>query len=157
MKINEKERLFCLYFARGDGVKQAARKAGCTENPEQAGLRLLESRRIQRRVKRLAAAYSRPAATALGRLAFGSHSDGIRLALGRAAGTDLDELDLFCVSELKWSKDGALDVKFYDRLRALELLAETANTEEGGTLENLYRALETTAAKTAESQTTEDI
>ena len=156
MKINEQERLFCLYFARGDGPKPAALKAGYTETPEISGLRLLESRRIQRRIKRLASVYARPASTALSRLAFGSHSDGIRLALGQATGTDINELDLFCVSELKWSKDGALDIKFYDRLRALELLAETGTAENDDTLESLYRALETTTTQTSEPQNMED-
>ena len=61
----------------------------------------------------------------------------------------IDALDLFPVSEIKQNKDGYLEIKFFDRLKAFELLisqAESSDTPK--TVSSFYGALES-AAKSA--------
>jgi hypothetical protein len=67
-----------------------------------------------------------------------------RLAFGNAG----DALDLFCVSELKSTEKG-IEIKFFDRLKALEaLLALEADNESPGAA-LLYKALAASAANPA--------
>lgn len=57
----------------------------------------------------------------LAQLAFGRSADGVRLALqGREA--DLDEMDLSAVAEIRVTDKGGVELKFLDRVRALEAL-----------------------------------
>ena len=62
----------------------------------------------------------------LRRLAFGGVSDGVKLLLHSDEMSDrqLKRLDLFNVSDLKRSSGGVTEIKFYDRLKALEQLAD---------------------------------
>ena len=55
------------------------------------------------------------------RLAFGSTSDAFRLLMSEGE-LDVQTLDLYNVSEIKKPKDGAMEIKFFDRLKALEKL-----------------------------------
>ena len=50
-------------------------------------------------------------------------------------------MDLFHISEIKRQKDGAIEIKFFDRLKALEKLekADLLNNEEANPF---YKALE---------------
>ena len=69
-----------------------------------------------------------------------------RLAFGNAG----NALDLFCVSELK-STDKGIEVKFFDRLKALEaLLAIETDDDQPGAL-SLYKALAASADKSPEA------
>ena len=67
------------------------------------------------------------------RLAFGSIGDAVRLLYaepGELCPKELEKLDLFPVSEMKRGKDGQLELKFYDRLKALQCLSQEEGTEE---------------------------
>ena len=66
------------------------------------------------------------------RLAFGSVADAMKLMLCEDAMTseDIEKLDLFNVSEIKRPKGGGLEIKFFDRLKALEKLAALGGGEE---------------------------
>ena len=77
------------------------------------------------------------------RLAFGSVADAIRLIDGER--DNLDSMDLFMVSDIKLVKGGGMEVKFYDRQKALESLASLEQmTSADGSLP-IYRALENSA------------
>ena len=66
------------------------------------------------------------------RLAFGNISDAVSLLyMENPSRTDLSTMDLFLVSEIKRPKDGSMEIKFFDRLKALEKL-ESKNEEENG-------------------------
>ena len=53
----------------------------------------------------------------------------------------IDELDLFNISEIKRKKGGDVEIKFFDRLKALEHLSEMSEgTETGDT--SLYSAIQ---------------
>lgn len=61
------------------------------------------------------------AAAGYQRLAFGSICDAISLLYkSDPSKEDLEGMDLFLVSEIKRPKDGSMEIKFFDRLKALE-------------------------------------
>ena len=74
------------------------------------------------------------------RLAFGSTSDAFKMltAVDMSA-IDPEQLDLFNVSEIKKPKDGALEIKFFDRLKALEYLSYIPDDEKSSG--SFYEAL----------------
>lgn len=75
------------------------------------------------------------------RLAFGEIKDAVRLLFCESATPQmLRNLDLFCVSEIRSVKGGGMEIKFYDRIRALECMRELADAE--GDRGGFYRALE---------------
>jgi hypothetical protein len=82
------------------------------------------------------------ATTGYERLAFGSISDSVKLLFPEnLSHEDLEKMDLFNISEIKKSKDGAMEIKFFDRLRALEKL-EHIDMEQKGDKDPFYYALE---------------
>lgn len=76
---------------------------------------------------------------ALGRILFSNKSKAVKLSLDSSDEINTELLsddDLFTVSEIKRNKDGGIDMKFFDRLKAAELMlkaaeAENENTENG--------------------------
>lgn len=59
------------------------------------------------------------------RLAFGSTADAFRLLMGDEPPNIMAEnMDLFNVAEVKKPKDGAMEIKFFDRIKALEHLEQ---------------------------------
>ncbi len=131
MKQSQEEKrksLFCFYTARGYSPEDAAKAAGYppTECGEQAAL-LLGQAQIRRRCKKLSRELNWCSPEALARAGLE------RLALAGADGTaellrDDGELnsgvDFFNVSEIRRPKGGGLEIRFFDRLKALSLLAE---------------------------------
>lgn len=80
------------------------------------------------------------------RLAFGCVSDAIRLIFSENAENEqFDELDLFNISEIKRKKGGDIEVKFFDRLKALEKLSQLCNEADGLTGASLYSAIASSA------------
>lgn len=86
--------------------------------------------------------------TGLERLAFGSANDAVKLAFcDSEEKIDIDALDLFNVSEIKRQKGGTVEVKLFDRHRALELLSEIeAQKDADFSAENFFEALSESAA-----------
>ncbi|MBR4727145.1 MAG: terminase small subunit [Clostridia bacterium] len=135
-QLTEKEALFCAYYAQSGDARAAAAAAGY-RNPRRSGAKLL--RRPQ-----ITAALAEPAAEALPAaierglraLAFGSAADAVRLLLRgeELTADEVEKLDLFIVSDLKRPKGGGMEIKFFDRLKALEALSRCAGAQaqEGG-------------------------
>ena len=73
------------------------------------------------------------------KLAYGKVNDAVQLMFRDGlTPQELKKLDLYSVAEMKQTKDG-LEIKFYDRMKALEALHEL---EQGGSEQApLYRAL----------------
>lgn len=64
------------------------------------------------------------------RLAFGNTADAFKLLMGDSPPQGLtEEMDLFNVSEIKKPKDGAMEIKFFDRIKALEHLGDIPDNE----------------------------
>lgn len=76
-------------------------------------------------------------------LAFGDIKDAVTLlfADGSEILEKLPELDLFNISEIKRPKGGGTEIKFFDRIKALEKLRDTENSTPTQPL-SFYRALE---------------
>lgn len=56
----------------------------------------------------------------------------------------IEKMDLFNVSEIKRQKGGAIEVKFFDRLKALEKLSEISTKDEKAAV-SIYSAIEKSA------------
>ena len=84
---------------------------------------------------------------ALGRIALSNPNDAVTLAM---EGKDcyVKDLDLWGVSELKVAGNGGMEIKFFDRIKALEKLWEFSQTESSEPL-SFYRALEESAGNAA--------
>lgn len=145
--LSERETLFCAYTAQGLSAREAAARAGYRLRPEAAGLRLLRRGEVRRTVARMEEERRKSAPQAvqgLRRLAFGGAADAVRLLYWNDPDpAALDALDLFCVSEIKRKGDDTVEIKLFDRIRALEKLAELderTRGEDAGA--PFYRALE---------------
>ena len=75
----------------------------------------------------------------LAELAFGKANDCVRLALEHDP--KLGKLDLSLLSEVKRNDKGTVEIKLIDRLRALEQLAQLAQSN-GEDLEEFLKALQ---------------
>lgn len=85
------------------------------------------------------------------KLAFGSVNDAVRLLFGgEPAPEELMKMDFDNIAEIRRLKDGGLEIKFYDRLRALECLR--ALSETGAEDSPLYRALQKCAGEPGEER-----
>lgn len=80
------------------------------------------------------------------RLAFGCVSDAVKLLFSdEISESRIEELDLFNISEIKRKKGGDIEVKFFDRLKALQCLENvSASAKRSDT--SLYAAIEKGAA-----------
>lgn len=87
------------------------------------------------------------------KLAFGRINDAVRLLAGwqELDADAISRLDLFQVSEIRQSKDGGLDIKFYDRLKAFELLLSAAPRFEPPAASSFFGALESAAKSACDS------
>ena len=144
--MTEREKYFCYHYINTGNTKQAAVLAGYRIEPEKKGIQLLSSEKIQKEIERLYNDKKRnliyKACVGYERLAFGNISDAIRLIYSdNFDSKDLEEMDLFNVAEIKRPKDGAMEIKFFDRLRALEKL-EQSDVNHQGDVNPFYYALE---------------
>ncbi len=80
----------------------------------------------------------------LRRLAFGDITDAVKLLYESEENIicELGSLDLFNVSEIKKPKGGGTEIKFFDRLKAIDRLAELANEQDGERKSSIFDALE---------------
>lgn len=149
-QLTAREKLFCILFASSRDERGSAARAGYKVSPQKAAARLLGREDIRCEIEALGASRrlgSNEVCEGLRRLAFGSCADAVRLMLCEAAPSaeKIEQLDLFNVAEIKKPKGGGLEIKFFDRLKALEKLAAiggAAQPEAGG----LMRALSEGAA-----------
>lgn len=124
--LTKKEIDFCRAFAATNNPREAAAAAGY-KFPQKAGLSLLEDGKIKSEIDRrtLKSIDSEEIITGLKRITFGSVSDAVRLVLGESeALCNPDSLDLFLVSEIKKSANGSIEIKFFDRVKAMDKLLE---------------------------------
>ncbi len=74
------------------------------------------------------------------KLAYGGVNDAVRLLFEEEPDPEeLRKMDLFSVAEIRRVKGGGTEIKFYDRMKALECLR--AMEERGSEQSPLYRAL----------------
>ena len=147
-QLNSKEKLFCTYYSLGRSAKEAAAKSGYVF-PEKSGLKLLKKQEVQNEIKRniqQRSSVQQNISEGYYRLAFGCISDAIRLLFSDDIDVEaIEQMDLFSISEIKKKKGGDIEIKFFDRLKALEKLQSLNNeaADEGGS--SFYSAIEKSA------------
>lgn len=148
--LSQKQASFCRHYVRTRNGREAAAAAGFLLFPEKTAQKLLSDSKIRAQIAALEANCDATRAELIAgyrRLAFGSVADAVKLILqsdGDAA-LDPDTLDLFSVAEIKRPKAGGMEIKFFDRQKALDRLAELQSGNADGALP-FYRALEQSAA-----------
>lgn len=137
-------------FAESRDARGSAARAGCGVSPSKAAVKLLARPDIRQEIEAIEARRGITVGEireGLRRLAFGSAADAVRLMLcpEELSEEQIERLDLFNVSEIKRPKGGGLEIKFFDRLKALDRLSEAGGTGETAASE-LLRALDEGAA-----------
>lgn len=125
-------RLFCCNYARLGNIYEAALKSGFP--PETAlsdGIDIVNQTKYRRLIADLMQKSVPPenaVAIGLERLAFGRANDAALLVFSDDSPSPekLDSLDLFNVSEIKKVKGGGVEIKFFDRQKAMERIYEHA-------------------------------
>ncbi len=154
-KLTKKEDDFCRWYTQLRNPREAALKAGYTLMPEHAALHLLSKERIRERIscleKELLTSDTLISA-GLRRLAFGSTADAVKLILsaGSDKSPDIESLDLFNVSEIKYTCGKGMEIKFFDRLKALEKLNEITDSTTQNSALSFYEAIERSAKNNTE-------
>lgn len=138
---------FCCWYAALGNVAEAAAKAGfSSETALSEGIKCLSDESCRKKINELRELLSDSGSVIAGlrRLAFGNCTDAVYLVFADELPPPsvISGLDLFNVSEIKRVKGGGVEVKLFDRMKALEKLFElqTAFTERGKA-ESLIRAL----------------
>ena len=124
---------FCCWYALLGSVEEAAAKAGFPEGSALSdGLGCLKNPGCRKKIAELRELLSDGGGviTGLKRLAFGNCRDAAVLAFAEEMPPPevIGSLDLFNVSEIKRVKGGGVEIKLFDRLKALEKLFELENT-----------------------------
>lgn len=142
-------RSFCRYYLLLGNAEEAAVRAGFPPDTAAAdALALLQNQSCRAYLAKLSA---QPAVSmqtlvlsGLARLAFGSAKDAVKLVFSEEMPSEetLAKLDLFQVSELKRDKGGGVEVRLFDRQKALERLLECAvNADSSAAANALISAL----------------
>ena len=127
--LKKREKDFCREYVYCGNPKDAALRAGYTVFPEMCGIRLLCGYR---------------------RIAFGNISDAVKLILESDGDRlDAEKLDLFNVAEIKKPRGGGMEIKFFDRLKALEKIEQLSLSESDKYSVSLYKAIENSAKASA--------
>lgn len=144
--LAERELLFCAYYSNTHSAREAAARAGYRRKPELNGLRLLEKDCVRAEIERLELKRRTAQEIREGyrRLAFGPVTDAVRLLFLDEAPSpgQLEEMDLFSIAEMKRPRAGGVELKFFDRLKALEKLSQMEEQAVQDSALPFYEALE---------------
>ena len=143
--LTPRERSFCESYLECGNAREAALSAGFSKDPKREGERLLSDQKVVEEITRLSglrkSLLSQLAYTGYLRLAFGGVSDAVKLLFAdEPTPEQIAQMDLFSVAEIKRPKDGSMEIRFADRLKALEKL-EQALPEKDGAAMPFYEAL----------------
>ncbi len=128
--MTAKEKLFCSNYLSLHSPYDAAIKSGYSEQQAKKAHLLLRRRDIKDKIRELddesdVLSLTKSAIRGLERLAFSSPDNILNLIIGGETACDL-----FCVSEIKKSEKGTVEVKFCDRIRALQALYEIGKLQD---------------------------
>ena len=149
--LDDNKRRFCRTYLATMDAETAAADCGAADCGAADGWEMLGQKDVQRyleRARTCAAQAVRPEDIArhLCRIAFSRPNDAVALACG-CADADVQDMDLLSVAEFKY-RDGCAEVKFCDRVRALQALAELLRSEheDDDTAREFFQALQDSAA-----------
>lgn len=145
MNTVKREKLFelCIRYLDCLDISRAAKLADIEGDPSIEGARLLCGRSAKRILKKLCdPEFAETAALAgLMKLALGRCNDAVEL-LREEQPPDISALDLYNVSEIKKVKGGGVEIKFFNRLDAIEKLIDLCETKSGANAaESFFNAL----------------
>lgn len=149
-KLTKRELEFCRWYIRLRNPRESALRSGFTILPEHRALSLLSKNGIRQKIAELEkenSADTQLISAGLQRLAFGSITDAVKLILSTRdnISPDIDSLDLFNVSEIKFTSGKGMEIKFFDRLKALERLSELSTDDGNDDMLSFYKAIEKSA------------
>jgi phage terminase small subunit len=132
------------YVSCGNAYEAAVFAGAPRESAAAYGLKLLCTARVRRKIRELKLQNEYcTAQQALRKIAFGRINDAVKLAFAEEVTPEMIErAELSCVSEIKRVKGGGVEIKFFDRMKAAEQLAESEKLEsENSSAENLITAI----------------
>ncbi|MEE1155284.1 MAG: terminase small subunit [Acutalibacteraceae bacterium] len=148
--MTKREEKFCCFYSSNGNVRLSAVMAGYEINPEQTGQQLLMRDDISKKIKEYRDIRLKDlnfmALQGYERLAFGDISDCIQLLyMDKPDLKAFKSMDLYMISEIKRPKDGAMEIKFFDRIKALEKISEAQQSIGENSLP-FYKVLENSAS-----------
>ena len=140
--MTAKEKLFCTYYLNCHSTYHAAKKAGYKESECEKMEKMLLREDIRAYLSDLdlksdPVSLTKSAIRGLERLAF-SQPSGIGEVFEGSG-------DLFCVSEIKKNEKGTVEIKFFDRIRALSTLYEIGKSIDESQSVPFFEALSNSA------------
>lgn len=134
-KLSGREKDFCSCFLKTGNAQKSAELAGFGGDARAVGDKLLQRQDILSEIADIAGRQEKIlsglATAGYIRLAFGSIADAVSLLyLDKPSREELEKMDLFLVSEIKHPKEGAVEIKFFDRLKALEKLSANRDSDD---------------------------
>ncbi len=147
--MTPKEEKFCCFYALNGNARLSAVLSGYRADAEMKAIRLLMRNDIAEKIRsyRKVCCDDLTALAIVGyrQLAFGSIADCVKLMYSENSDTQsLDTMNLFMIAEIKKPKDGSMEIKFFDRIKALEKLTEIEHLSEENSIP-FYKALEKSA------------
>lgn len=131
-----------MFYAQNGNPEESARLAGYA-NPQKDGSLLLIREDIAEYMNSLYKQnwqyLSQKAVSGYERLAFGNVADAVKLMFADSF-DNLESYDLFNVAEIKRPKENCMEIKFFDRLKALEKL-ELLNKPDKSSTSDFYNAI----------------
>lgn len=144
-RLSAKEELFCTYYLLDRNGREAAAKSGY-RSAQRSAARLLRKKEVVSFIKAAdekAKQKKQDVAAGYYRLAFGCVADAVKLIFcDEISDEELERADLFSVSEIKRQKGGGIEVKFFDRLKALEKLEGLCLSDSNASVKAFYSAIE---------------
>ena len=142
--LSKRVKSFCRFYSNCTDAEMAAKMAGIPD-PSRSGLLLLDREEVTSELKRLyhqkLVQNEQRVMAGYERLAFGSAEGAAGLLFADdPAGMLKNGCDIFNVAEIRRPREGALEIKFFDRLKALEKLQEIRREEKPGA-SDFYRAV----------------
>jgi len=163
--LSPREAAFCRLYLKTRQAEEAALNAGYPALfARRKASALMNSPLIRDEIKRLkqqenAEGLRSKAAAGLIRAALGGVNDAVKLFSFEPAefADKTAQLDLFCVSEIKLPKTGGLEIKFLDRVKALDALCRFSQAEDGSEADKsgFFAALSAAAASSDETDETD--
>ncbi len=134
--LKSKEKLFCFYFVNSLDIEESAKKAGYKKDPLINGQKLLQREDVVSCIKDKLSLqkelYSSLAGAGFVKLAFSSVADAVSLVFSENPSREqLENMNLFMVSEIRKPRDGALEIKFFDKIKVLEKLCSDSDNNDG--------------------------
>lgn len=135
------EQAFCRAYLACMDAQRAARAVGAED-----GFALLRKKSVQSTLAKMRGGEGicrEDVLRRLGEIAFARANDAVKLVVGEGmTAEEIDALELGALAEFKRGTNGAFEVKFFDRVKALELLCTLlGGGDEGSAAAEFFRSL----------------